>query len=1045
MGPASTANDAWAEQLAVEAPGVERLARRLVGDADAARDVAQDAMLIAMDKGAKVRPAGLRAWLGGIVRNLARRRRAEVVDRRAREAAAARPLEDADRVRERLALHGRLAAAVDALQDPYRTVLTLRFFDGLTARAIAKRTGRPAALVRKHVSRGVAQLRARLDAEDLRDTAAPTWRQQALLAVPGLGAGSTLGGAVTVGGMAMAMGKKGVVAAAAVVVSAGVVAWSMNEGGGVGGEAPSAPTAITAAAGVEESSSVANGAALARKLEREVLTPPRGDGGPVVRVQSEAGEPLAGSKIWTWATGIEPLLAMTDANGEVRLRALQTSGHLVAASPGFVARLVDLDPTNLDARPLLVELTRGRVFSGRVTVDGEAPVEDLSFTLSTTQRADQVGIPHQVKAGLGESGAALAGVDFTARAFDGAFEVSGLPVDWTGRLTLPRGYRVDVAMDVELEEGLRSPVLVVDGLGTGWHLALTRLPFARGRVLWKHSGEPARGASVSWVFALGDGDSTGIHSYRVDDEGRFTAYFEPSKARQERVWRDRRMRPDPASIGLRISMPDAAQELTLRLKAQERPILGDLGDFYLVRARRAHVHVVDAATGDSIEGAHLTPGRKVTDEQGRASFAVPKGFDGTMMVGADGYAIARLVPVRGCGAVDDPHVFELDRGNSVTFTLPHEVLDQERTRLQIYSSEPLFPALSVEGSWSPSIVSRLVYPESCTRASFNSNVGYVKLSVREDRDVTIKSIRTGVAMEAHLLDAFGDAYTTVSVAGLAVAERRVVALGADMRSHSLRGQVLDPEGRPLESAEVVFRRVLPERPEEFDRTEVKTGSDGSFELRFARGDSKVACHVSHPTGGVLARDDLQVWFGRDGLQLRLPARHSVAVRIVDPEGGPVAAIPAFCDLPMVVSSPEQVGVWRFDGLPPGPVGIGCRIGTRLFRMDHRGDEPDCVLRVPRPRKLTLEVGVRSPGDSVLHSDVDAVLLSLADRHGDCSVRLSYVPSAHLWRSEVTLLPGPYTLSCRQRRIVGTERRWEPVEALSTVIEVTAEGPATISL
>lgn len=53
--------------------------------------------------------------------------------------------------------------AVLGLDEPYRTAILLRYYDGLPPRRIADRLGVPSATLRSHLHRGLQQLRARLD------------------------------------------------------------------------------------------------------------------------------------------------------------------------------------------------------------------------------------------------------------------------------------------------------------------------------------------------------------------------------------------------------------------------------------------------------------------------------------------------------------------------------------------------------------------------------------------------------------------------------------------------------------------------------------------------------------------------------------------------------------------------------------------------------------------------------------------------------------------------------------------------------------------
>jgi len=138
---------------------VRRLARRLVADAGAAEDVAQDALVLALQRGPRER-TGLRAWLAGTVRNLARHRGRGEVRRRRREAAAARP--EAVTLAEPLEEQQRVVEAVLALDEPFRETVLLTHYHGHAPAEIARRQGVPAATVRTRLHRAHEKLRRAL-------------------------------------------------------------------------------------------------------------------------------------------------------------------------------------------------------------------------------------------------------------------------------------------------------------------------------------------------------------------------------------------------------------------------------------------------------------------------------------------------------------------------------------------------------------------------------------------------------------------------------------------------------------------------------------------------------------------------------------------------------------------------------------------------------------------------------------------------------------------------------------------------------------------
>jgi len=158
------------EKLLSHRPFVRSLARSLVRDDARADDLVQETYLTAM-KNPPRHSRSLRAWLGAIVRNLARtqnrsewRRTKHERIRPTKEAEiGVRPLPSPEETLEKAAWHQRLVQAAMQLDEPYRTTLLLRYFEELDSSEIARLQGVPAATVRTRVRRGLERLRAELD------------------------------------------------------------------------------------------------------------------------------------------------------------------------------------------------------------------------------------------------------------------------------------------------------------------------------------------------------------------------------------------------------------------------------------------------------------------------------------------------------------------------------------------------------------------------------------------------------------------------------------------------------------------------------------------------------------------------------------------------------------------------------------------------------------------------------------------------------------------------------------------------------------------
>jgi len=144
---------------------VRALARSLVADPARADDVAQQTMLEAIEKAPREirHPKG---WLAQVAKNAARafarsdRRRAKREQQVAKsDVTHAGPSDAAERV----AAHKSVVDALFELEEPYHTVVMLRYFEDLEPAQIAQQVGRPVSTVRTQVQRGLAQMRAKLD------------------------------------------------------------------------------------------------------------------------------------------------------------------------------------------------------------------------------------------------------------------------------------------------------------------------------------------------------------------------------------------------------------------------------------------------------------------------------------------------------------------------------------------------------------------------------------------------------------------------------------------------------------------------------------------------------------------------------------------------------------------------------------------------------------------------------------------------------------------------------------------------------------------
>lgn len=172
--------DAYRHLVERESASVVRSCHRVLGDLHEAEDAAQEAFVTAYRSLASWRGDGpLGAWLTRIavriaVRQASKRRsvawlepadpadggRSTATDS---QSVAARPRTDPAMLAVRAERAADLRSAVAVLPEPYREVVTLRFFGELSLEEIARQTDRPLSTVKTHLRRGLLRLRGTVE------------------------------------------------------------------------------------------------------------------------------------------------------------------------------------------------------------------------------------------------------------------------------------------------------------------------------------------------------------------------------------------------------------------------------------------------------------------------------------------------------------------------------------------------------------------------------------------------------------------------------------------------------------------------------------------------------------------------------------------------------------------------------------------------------------------------------------------------------------------------------------------------------------------
>lgn len=309
----TTAKTARIEDLLAHAEWLRRLAGRLVSPAEL-DDLVQETWKAAVRSPPKGDPQDARPWLARVLRNLARNRWRTRT--RADRVIAAAPPPPAplspDVLLERARTERRLADVVLTLEEPYRSTILLRYYEGKSAAEMAAALGIPAGTVRWRLSEAIERLRRKLDEQHGGDR--ERWRAL-LLPIAHLPAKGAAGAGALVLATKKAAGLLALLAGATLVILG--VAWVLERA-----RMPEAP----AGAGVElrveadrrvKTTFVASGqtpAAGAASVEGLVLDP--------------EGRPIAGARV---ALSGGAKAADSDRQGKFQLTDVPP-GHYVATA-----------------------------------------------------------------------------------------------------------------------------------------------------------------------------------------------------------------------------------------------------------------------------------------------------------------------------------------------------------------------------------------------------------------------------------------------------------------------------------------------------------------------------------------------------------------------------------------------------------------------------------------------------------------------------------------------------------------------------------------
>lgn len=828
------------EALLGDARWLRALSRRLVQDASAADDLLQDAWVAALEHPPADVEAG-RAWFERVLERLWRMRWRAERARTGREHASARAerLDSAAEVVSRAELQRWLVGHVLALDEPYRATILLRYFDGLSGAAIARRAGVPESTVRNRLARGLAELRARLERE--------RGRAWAGVLVP-LAATRTgvLGKGLGLGVGVLAMEKA---LSLAVVVAVLVLLWFAVPRASDG---PSSPIGVVAAPGEEL---VRAGAAVHARREapgplRESLKSgnpaPRAPAADEItgRVLTTAGEPLDGASVRVVVprTRQWPLLffepvaeadvplaeTRTDAQGEFRVHA--ASDHVLDVYAEVEGYATEKRPGVYAGGRVELVLARAAALVGRVTRTSDGtPVEGARLLLEE----GVMSLPGRVER--------RATTD--AR---GEYRFDGLDPGWY-HASVHSAHEVRVGFTFSVGEGDETRKDLVFPSGT----------VISGRVTDGRDESPLAGARV-WIW--GGPDEAAVS----DEDGRY---------RLEGIEIN-------STSHLHVSCEGFGAFQAARYVGKE----GLRQDFYLLPGRSARGRIIDAA-GTPIAGAYVAAGSLTGTERMDGLWTV-SGTNGRFTL-ADlridlRHSLLVRAPGHSCAVFDFPaHEFEQTEIELGDLALESPSLVRGRLVDRAGRALAGFP---VWVDIDPLARDRLGPTEEGEGYFCRGGLGTGEIHAPTDADGRFAFADLPAGHWRIRADAKGYVHAAEVEFDLAPGERRTELELVLDTGLSISGRVVDEEGRPLPGS-IVSVHALGDR----ERLIADLArDDGSFSVHgLEPGRYRLWVDGDGLYGSGAAWCEVECDAGEEDVRIRVGRATDVRVRVVDRDGGPL--------------------------------------------------------------------------------------------------------------------------------------------------------------
>jgi hypothetical protein len=472
----------------------------------------------------------------------------------------------------------------------------------------------------------------------------------------------------------------------------------------------------------------------------------------------------------------------------------------------------------------------------------------------------------------------------------------------------------------------------------------TLLPNFTVRVLWADNGAPVAGAVVTGQakFANGEMGGSGAATERA---GIYHLGFGPCSPEGYASFCDLARRPRLVNALIEVSAPDSAGDTRQMVEADDLK-LGQPIVVRLPRAKVTHFVAVDGA-GRAIAGARAQAlGISApTDAAGRGTFV------GTSTdlrgIGSPLHLVRAQAPrAPANGTQNDPYIYVLERDN----TLRIRLLDERGEPFVVEASSGIRVAVEADDWLLAGDRYHLALDEQLHGfAAHNSGQKETQPRV-SGAEAIVRSLTPGRACTIVVRDMFGDMVGRAPTRTPEFGAEVVVAVTVAVASFARRLAVVDTDGRPIVGAGIGQPVILGSR--------WRAGADGTVEVcGHAARASMDAAVVAPGFASQRLTVDLR---SREPLVIRLQRGHVVTVHVVDERGAPVDTYPwLFGNDLDDISENVGPGCRRYASLPLGKVTFACGIGAARFYVEHDTQQPDALLRVPRPGQLRV-VGTAWP-------------------------------------------------------------------------------------